>query len=123
MSDEARDADGEQPEAPPPEPVVQGITAIDFALWRQQPITRMFLQYLRDRRTDFVTAVSEQWLGGEIELSTAHEARGFAKCLGEVTDTKLATIAIFYEQLKLIEAGEPQNDDAEEDGGQGTPAA
>lgn len=116
---------GEEPEAPPKPPVVDGITAPDFALWRHQPITKMFLQYLADRRADFVAGVADQWLGAELELSTAHEARGFAKCLGEIRSTKLVDIFTFYEQLKMLEqqgAGDG-GEQAEEDGGPGAAAS
>lgn len=125
MSDALQGDDGEQPEAPPKPPVVDGITAQDFALWRHQPVTKMFLKYLNDRQADFTAGVMERWLGGEIELSTAHEARGFAKCLGEVVGTRLTDVDLFYKQLQMLnnEGAQDGDDEAEEDSGQGAPAS
>lgn len=121
-ADYAGDA-GEQPEAPPPEPVVQGITAVDFARWRHEPVSKMFLQYLRDRRADFIAGVTDSWLGGNLAIETAHEVRGFAKCLGEVVDTNLLGIATFYEHLKQFEAGETDDGTDKEDSGARAPTA
>lgn len=111
MSDANQGEAGKQPD---PTPNVDGIEATDFALWRHQPVTKMFLQYLRDRRADFVTGATEQWLAGELVLSDEKEMLGFAKCLGEITATKLSHIIDFYQQLAAIEEAKSHADQAED---------
>lgn len=119
MSDTHQAGAGEKP---PAEPTVDGITSLDFRMWRQQPVTRMFLKYLADRRDDFVAGVMDQWLGGDLQLATEDETRGYAKCLREIGTTKHEHITHFYATREAAlaqlqaQAGDTADDDNDDNG-------
>lgn len=92
---------------------MRGISLRDFQAWRHNAVTKVFLQYLTDYRADLVAAASDDWLSGKIELSTEHEMKGRALCLGEVATLPFDAIAAFYQ---AIDQAKTQHETEEDDG-------
>lgn len=91
------------------------MTLRDFQAWRHNPVSKWFLQYLTDYRADLVTAASENWLAGQLELSTEHEMKGRVLALGEIATLPFDAIAAFYTALDNVQT---DNANEEDDGSQ-----
>ena len=91
-----------QPQTPEKPLEVRGLTEADYLRWRHHPVTKWFLEYLRDFRSDLATHAQEQWLGGEIELATEKELKGRINTLDEMATLEFSEIAAFYEQVDTM---------------------
>lgn len=77
-------------------PNVDGITEVDFQQWQHDPITKMFMKYLREYSGALRESVLAQWETGALQLVTEQEAKGRIKTLTEVADLTFAPILVFY---------------------------
>lgn len=101
------------PQDKPPREV-RGVTEADYQRWRHNPVSQWFLAYLKDYRADLLTAAQEQWLAGQLVLSTEHEMKGRALCLAEVADLPFEAVANFYDAVDNETQDQNEDDDGSE---------
>lgn len=110
MADDEQQQDGEQVEKPAPA-VVAGITETDYTMWlHSNPVAQMLMKYLRDYRDDLLKGLMESWLNDNLELSSEHEMRGYARALEEITTIRIPQIAAFYEQVEGLKRAKEEQE-------------
>jgi hypothetical protein len=68
-----------------------------FNLWKHDPVTRLFVQFLQDKRKYLIDFASEQWVGGSDTFSQMNQTvRGQVVELGEIAELEFETIKAFY---------------------------
>lgn len=73
------------------------LTAEQFGLWRQHPVTQTVLQrFLPHFRGSLQQGVINSWLAGSLSLQVEDEARGYIKSLQMIEDLTLDQMRIFY---------------------------
>ena len=98
----------------PPQSQVKGVTQAQFTAWRHHPVTRMFMQYLRDWRDDMKEDAVERWTAGALDSKSDHELRGWFKALTEISDMRLDPIAKFYEDVDAMKNANARGHDDDE---------
>lgn len=86
-------------EQPQEKPEVNGIQEQDFLAWRRSPVTKVFLQYLRDYREDLHKGVLELWQASQLQSAHADELKGRSNALAEIGDLPFQAIWTFYQQI------------------------
>lgn len=89
---------------------VSGIAEQDYQTWRHHPVTKVFIEYLRDYRADLIEAAAAQWLDGNLQIATADELRGRALAIGDIAELPFAAMIAFYQAIN--QKREDQEDDA-----------
>lgn len=69
---------------------------MEFNLWKHHPVTKVFMQYLRDYAEVVKNAAVEDWMGGRMQLSTEQEMRTRLLMISEITEIELESIERFY---------------------------
>lgn len=77
------------------EPQVRGISAQDYGLWRQHPVSKLLLQFLRDKRAFLSRLAMEQWLDGSALSETV---RGQIIEMQELENLDFASVLAFYQE-------------------------
>lgn len=81
-----------------------------YALWRHNPVTAAFLQFLDDQAEAYADAAKDLWIAGRLADPNAPAGmnpemlRGRYLALTELRDLDLATLKAFYE------VAEPEQD-------------
>lgn len=78
------------------EPNVDGITERDFLAWRHDPVTKVFMKYLRDYGGAVKARVVAQWETGALQLMTEQEARGRYLVTKEIAELQFSSIIGLY---------------------------
>jgi len=78
--------------------LVHGMSAQDFGLWRNHPVTRLIHKFLRDKKAFVQESVSEQFLAGTLGLGDdeAQCLRGQMIEMQELIDLEFAHLVTFY---------------------------
>jgi hypothetical protein len=79
-------------------PAVWGITAQEFAAWRHHAVTKVFRQYLRDKRAFIERVAIDQWIAGALSLQADQTMRGHIVELAELSDLPFEAIYEFYKE-------------------------
>ena len=116
MSDESLDGDQKAPEE-----LVRGISPVQYAMWRNDPVTLMFRKYLTDMRQDYLDTAMASWLAGSLTLADEKELRAYVRALAETADLPFDVMKKFYEQVDAAqqaaeEAERPQPEQPEIEG-------
>lgn len=90
---------------------VDGIAEVDYQTWRHHPVTKVFIEYLRDYRQDLIEAATVQWLDGQLQIATADELRGRALAIDDIAELPFAAMIAFYDNIN--KKREDQDEDAE----------
>lgn len=69
------------------------VTKEQFNLWKHDPVSKIFLAFLRDKREFLINRVSEMWVEGA-EVPPA--VRGQVIELGEIASLEFEAIQEFY---------------------------
>lgn len=76
-------------------------TKEQFNLWKHDPITKLFLTFLHDKRKTLIDFATEQWVGGSESFAKINDAvRGQVVELGEITGIEFEHIEAFYNEEK-----------------------
>jgi hypothetical protein len=68
-----------------------------FNLWKHDPVTKLFLQFLQDKRKYLIDFAAEQWIAGSDTFSQMNQTvRGQVVELGEIAELEFGTIEAFY---------------------------
>ena len=68
-----------------------------FNLWKHDPVTKLFLQFLQDKRKYLIDFAAEQWVGGSDTFAQMNQTvRGQVVELGEIAELEFETIQAFY---------------------------
>lgn len=78
------------------EPNIDGITERDYLAWRHDPVTKVFLKYLRDYGAAVKGRVVAQWETGALHLMTEQEARGRYLVTKEISELKFDSMLTLY---------------------------
>lgn len=81
---------------PAKEPRVHGITESDFQSWRHNPVSKVVLQYLSDKRAFVERSVIDQWIAGSMSLMADQSLRGQIIELIEMHQLPFEAIFNFY---------------------------
>lgn len=76
---------------------MKGITQRDFQSWRHNPVSAVFLQYLKDYRARVLDEIQREWQAGPLAPEREHEARWRIKVTEEIATLQFDHIAAFYE--------------------------
>lgn len=69
----------------------------EYQEWRHHPVTKMFLQFIRDRRQWLITVSTESWLNGSISFEKENQIdRGRILELFDLPDLQFEIIEAFY---------------------------
>ena len=81
------------------------IPAQDWQAWRHHPVSKVFLQYLRDKRVADEHEIVGRWLGSTLLLMHEQEAKGRNLAMREIENLRLDEVRTFYnlEPLALRE--------------------
>ena len=79
-------------------PAVRGITPHEFSAWRHHAVTKLFLQYLRDKRAFIERAVLDRWISGALTLQADQTIRGQIIELAELSDLPFEALQEFYRE-------------------------
>jgi hypothetical protein len=71
------------------------ITREQFGLWKHEPVTKWFFEFLRDKQAFLKSAALEQWLNSAQWPETV---RGQIIELSEILETSHDAIQAFYER-------------------------
>lgn len=82
---------------------VDGIAEQDYQTWRHHPVTKVYIEYLRDYRADLIEAAANQWLDGNLQIATADELRGRALAIGDMAELPFAAMIAFYDNINKRE--------------------
>jgi hypothetical protein len=80
------------------------VTKEQFNLWKHDPVSRVFLAFLKDKREFLINRVSEMWVDGA-EVPPA--IRGQVIELGEIAELQFEAIESFY-KTEEEDGAEPQ---------------
>jgi len=80
------------------------ISKEQFNLWKHDPVSKVFLAFLKDKREFLITRVSEMWVDGA-EVPPA--IRGQVIELGEIASLEFEAIEAFYKPEEE-DVAEPQ---------------
>lgn len=69
------------------------ITREQFGLWKHEPVTKWFFEFLKDKQAFLKSAALEQWLNNSAWPETV---RGQLIELDEIANVERATIMAFY---------------------------
>lgn len=84
---------------------VLGIAEVDYQTWKRHPVTKFFLQHLKDRRENLLAEMQKAWLaGGEAFEDMQAEARGRALCLDEIASMPFNSFKEFYANEEELNA-------------------
>lgn len=68
-----------------------------FNLWKHDPVTKLFLSFLADKRKYLIDFAAEQWVGGSDTFAQMNQTvRGQVVELGEIAELEFGTIEAFY---------------------------
>lgn len=82
-----------------------------FNLWKHDPVTKLFVQFLQDKRKYLIDFAAEQWVGGSETFAQMNQTvRGQVVELGEIAELEFETIQAFY---KTEEEDEPSAESAQ----------
>lgn len=76
---------------------MNGITKEQFNLWKHDPVSKVFLGFLRDKREYLISVASEMWVDGA-EVPPA--IRGQVIELGEIAGLEFEAIENFYQEQR-----------------------
>lgn len=76
--------------------IILELTDSQYQLWRHQPITAAFLQYLQDQAGAFRRDLLYRWENGHLTDNDSSEIRGIVRILDELTNLPLRVIYEFY---------------------------
>lgn len=75
------------------------MTREEYNEWRHHPVSKVFLQFLRDKKAFLTNAMMEQWLDGRESFAQSEQTvRGQIIELGEIADMPFEHISEFYKQ-------------------------
>jgi hypothetical protein len=77
---------------------VDGITRQDFEQWKHDAVTKLYRQYLRDKRAFIERAVLDRWLNGALSMQEDQTIRGQIVELIELSDLPFEAICAFYKE-------------------------
>lgn len=80
------------------------VTKEQFNLWKHDPVSKVFLAFLKDKREFLINRVSEMWVDGA-EVPPA--VRGQVIELGEIAELQFEAIESFY-KIEESDGAEPQ---------------
>lgn len=72
------------------------IKSDDFNRWKHHPVSKVYLQFLRDFSAQLVSHIHDEWLSGKLSLLDEKEARGRVLLLNELAELKFVSIQSFY---------------------------
>ena len=79
------------------------VTKEQFNLWKHDPVSKVFLAFLKDKREYLIKTVSEMWVDGA-EIPPA--VRGQVIELGEIADLQFEVLEAFYKpEEEDVESG------------------
>lgn len=79
-----------------------------FNLWKHDPVTKLFLMFLADKRKHLIDFATEQWVAGSETFSQMNQTvRGQVVELGEIADIEFGMIEAFYNEEKSDESDGP----------------
>ena len=85
------------------------LSSDDFNRWKHHPVSKIFFQYLHDKRRFLTSAMTDQWLSGTLTMQTEQTVRGQIIELMELEILPFGAIESFY----MIEAIEETDNAAE----------
>lgn len=81
------------------------ITKEQFGLWKHEPITKWFLNYLINKRAFLKSVALENWLAGSCSFANVDQTvRGQIIELEEICDLPFEAIEEFYKEREEIHA-------------------
>lgn len=77
---------------------MQQISKADYQAWRHHPVTKEFLQYLRDYRSSLHNELLERWEAGTLvgDSLIEQEIRGRSLILKEIGELEFEAMEQFY---------------------------
>lgn len=85
------------------------VTREQYNLWKHDPVTKVLLQFLTDKRKYLIDFASEQWVGGSNSFAEMNQTvRGQVIELGEIVELPFEAIEEFYRQQEN-DGTEPQS--------------
>lgn len=72
------------------------LTKEEFQQWRHHPVTKAYLQFLTDQRTNWQAAAMELWEVGRLASVEGEALRGQVKAFRELENLELESIKSFY---------------------------
>lgn len=85
---------------------MNGITKEQFNLWKHDPVSKLFFEFLRDKRKFLIDYASGAWVDGA-EVPPA--VRGQVIELGEIADLQFEAVEAFY-KAQREESGSESED-------------
>lgn len=83
------------------------ISKEQFGLWKHEPVTRWFLDYLINKRAFLKSAALENWLAGSKSFGDINQTvRGQIIELEEICDLPFEAIEAFYKERDEIHEAE-----------------
>ncbi|MDE2099598.1 MAG: hypothetical protein KGL39_20265 [Patescibacteria group bacterium] len=78
--------------------------------WRHHPVSKVFLQFLRDKQEFLKAAALEQWVGGSDSFVSCNQTvRGQIIELGEIAELPFEAIEEFYKEKEDATEGPEAN--------------
>lgn len=77
---------------------VHGITKADFQSWRHNPVSKVVLRYLTDKRAFVERSALDQWIAGSMSMMADQTIRGQIIELLEIEQLPFEAIFNFYSQ-------------------------
>lgn len=79
-----------------------------FNLWKHDPVTKLFLTFLADKRKHLIDFATEQWVAGSDTFSQMNQTvRGQVVELGEIAEIEFGMIEAFYNE-EVTDGAEPE---------------
>ena len=76
------------------------ITKEEYQSWRHHPVTKVFLQYVRDFREQATQGALNDWLsGGRSFAEVSDVVRGQIHLLRDIEELEFASIEEFYKEI------------------------
>lgn len=88
------------------EEIVKGINKADFQSWRHNPVSKVFLRYLADKRSFLEQSILDQWMSGSLTLMSEQTVRGQIIELFEIEALPFEALSSFYEESNGTETNQ-----------------
>ena len=92
---------------------INGVSEVEFNSWKHNPVTKTYIQFLKDMSQDAKEAATLAWLGGHNEKAFTDEARGMANTYALAARPKFGVVVEFYQRRDETLKQEAQANDDE----------
>jgi hypothetical protein len=89
------------------------ISREEYQEWRHHPVSKIFLQFMRDKQAFLKAAALEQWVDGSESFANCNQTiRGQIIELGEMSECPFEAISEFYKQEESNAAKDTVNQES-----------